>query len=146
MSVVVSTLHLFEEVAFFEHVGVHHQYFGFGDSSRYEAFVWTTIKQDAVHIALVLIALTRGGLWRRYICQFLAVVFFLMSGVLFVLEVLYTQRYVAGSVTGALLVVPFFAMFLGELARREEMSRRSIAAWMVAAPALAVAIILGLLT
>lgn len=143
---VVSSLHLVEEVVCFEHTPQHYIWFGFGDPSRHLAFAVATLKQTLFHLAMIAFALWRGGLWLRYITQLFAVILLLVSGIGFVGELLHAGGYVSGAATGTLLVTPFFLLCLRDLLRQGEMTLRGVAAWAVATPAVALAIIYGILT
>lgn len=142
-SLIVSSLHLLEEILFFDPPGLHHAYFGFDGPARWPAFVVATGKQTVFHLALIGVAAWVGGRWRRYITQFFAVILLVASGLLFIWEAIANRGYVAGVVTGVFLCTPFFTLCVADLLRQGELSPRGLVAWLVVTPGAALAVIYG---
>lgn len=142
-SLIVSSVHLLEELLFFERPGLHHRYFGFEGPEHWSAFAIATGKQTLFHLVGVLVAARAGGRWRRYITQFFVVVLWVMSGLLFIVEMFANGGYIAGVVTGVLVVTPFLLLGMIDLLRQGAMTRRGLAAWLVLTPALSLAVIYG---
>lgn len=142
-SLIVSTVHLLEEILFFDRLALHHIYFGFDSPERWAAFVAATGRQTIFHLVFIGVAAWSGGHWRRYITQFFIIILGTASGVLFIVEAIVNRGYVAGVATGVVLCTPFFALAVVDLLRQGELSWRGLVAWLIATPGAALAVIYG---